>query len=88
MRKAALWAVYWLQSRADRAAHLAVLVGLRPRTSTRTDEGISEASWNMAAMRALEGWIPRWTSCPRMFSVARCLPGMPPGKSQWSGLLA
>src|SRR5665647_1091797 len=88
VREAARWAVYWDQSCADRAAHRAALVRLRPRMSARTDEGISEASWNMAAMRAVDGWMPRWTSCPRMFSVARCLPGMPPGNSQWSGLLA
>jgi len=35
-----------------------------------------------------DGWIPRPTSWPRMFSVTRCRPGMPPGKSQWSGWLA
>lgn len=45
VREAARWAVYWLQSRADGAAHLAVLVGLRPRMSARMDEGISEASY-------------------------------------------
>src|SRR5665647_1654954 len=64
VREAARWAVYWDQSCADRAAHRAALVRLRPRMSARTDEGISEASWNMAAMRAVEGWMPRWTSCP------------------------
>ena len=65
---AARWAVYWAQSRAERAAHRAAVPGDRPRMSARTAEGI-------AALWASEGRMPRWTSCPRTFSATRCLPG-------------
>jgi hypothetical protein len=64
-------AVYWLQSRAARAAHLVAVVVESPRSSPRTGVGISAASWNIAALRASEGWKPLATSRLRMFSVAR-----------------
>ncbi|HZL06925.1 MAG TPA: hypothetical protein VFE45_16155, partial [Coriobacteriia bacterium] len=69
------WAVYWTQSWAERAAQRAAVPGDRPRTSARTAEGLAAASWNIAALPAAQGWMPCWTSCPRMFPVTRCLPG-------------
>jgi len=53
--------------------------------SARTDEGISEASWNMAAMRAVEGWMPRWTSCPSDVLGGEVLAGDAAGKEPMVG---
>ncbi|OLT22058.1 hypothetical protein BJF81_13940 [Ornithinimicrobium sp. CNJ-824] len=77
-----------LHPREARAAHRVAVLGARPRMSARIGVGMLAASWNMAALRAAMGWMPRSTSWLRTFSVARCLPGMPPGKSHISARLA